>query len=83
VEKIFAQVQTYCDRRHNIFGFQRLDNYRFLVTAVTSCTSQVGHPTAAQSGMGFHMAALITVIRKRSIGLLHPYRWYDIDGAAL
>jgi hypothetical protein len=33
--------------------------------------------------MGFHMAALITVIRKRSIGLFHPYRWYDIDGAAL
>jgi hypothetical protein len=42
-----------------------------------------GLPYHGKSGMGFHMAALITVIRKRSIGLFHPYRWYDIDGAAL
>jgi hypothetical protein len=42
----------------------------------------VGYRYQRKSGMGFHMAALITVIRKRSIGLFH-YRWYDIDGAAL
>jgi hypothetical protein len=50
------------------------------VTAI--CTSQVGYPLPRQIWHEFHIAALITVIRKRSIGLFHPYRWNDI-GAAL
>jgi hypothetical protein len=36
--KLFSQMQTYCDRRHNIFGFQPLHNCRILVTRIIVCS---------------------------------------------
>ena len=29
------------------------------------------------------MAALVEFVRARSVALLRPYRWYEVDGACL